>query len=68
MTRKDFEALAEAIRDCQNALVVSVPAESRPVVLQTTRSMALDIAKVCAGQNARFDRSRFLAACGMGPA
>jgi hypothetical protein len=68
MTRKDFVALAEAIRDCRNALIASSPETSRHLIHQITRSMALDVAKVCAGQNARFDKSRFLEACGMGPA
>lgn len=67
MTRKDFEALAEAIRDGQNALIASAPSGDRPLILQVFRSMAIDIAKVCATQNAKFDKSRFLQACGMGP-
>ena len=68
MTRKDFVALAEAIRDSQNALVASLPSETRPLVLESLRSMALEIAAVCQRQNARFDRNRFLQTCGMGPA
>ncbi len=66
MTRKDFEALAEAIRDARNALIASAPEGSRQEIHRITLSMATDIAKVCATQNPRFDKARFLTTCGMG--
>lgn len=60
MTRKDFVAIAEAIKDARDALGFSDSIESR--VLD---SMAKSIANVCATTNPRFDRSKFLEACGV---
>lgn len=67
MRAKDFEALGEAIKDARNALIASLPEESRDTIHRVIKSMALDVAKVCASQNPKFDRARFLQSCGMGP-
>ena len=66
MTAKDFVALAGAIRDSKDALIASAPPGARPLILQVFQGMATDVAKVCARQNPRFDKARFLTACGMG--
>ena len=66
MTRKDFVALAEAIKDSKDALIASLPEASRQQILRIYQGMANDIAKVCARQNAKFDKAKFLTACGMG--
>ena len=52
MTRKHFEAIARAIRD------LAVDAGAREEV-------AHRIADVLSGTNPRFDRERFLEACGV---
>ena len=51
MTKKRFQALADRI-----ACVKDV---------QLRREMALAVAEVCADCNKRFDRGRFLRACGV---
>lgn len=67
MRAKDFEALGAAIRDARNALIAVAPEAARDTIHRVFKSMALDVAKVCAGQNPKFDRARFLQTCGMGP-
>ena len=59
MTKKDFEAIARALKDQHDALAPLTAAQER-ILLSTAK----DIAGVCAAQNPRFDRARFLAACG----
>ena len=66
MTRKDFVALAEAIKDSKDALVASLPESDRAQILRVYQGMANDVAKVCQRQNARFDKGCYLTACGLG--
>jgi len=66
MHKSEFVAVAEAIKDCKDALIASAPSESRQQILRSFQGMANDIAKVLARQNAKFDRARFLTSCGMG--
>lgn len=64
MTKKDFEAIAGAVRDARMALVVP----GHPLPNQTTQifdSMARSLADVIAKTNAKFQRPRFLTACGV---
>lgn len=77
MTRKDFEALAQAINDARGASAppdireaTSLQMQNEYAVRQAEHSRIFDslsrsIANVCAQQNARFQRARFLAACGV---
>lgn len=59
MTRKDFEAIATALRAVK-------PSDTYPIHPLTTWADCVDeIGKVCAGQNSQFDRERFRAACGV---
>ena len=53
MSRKHFERLADIVR--RN---LSVDAATR-------KHVAEELAEFCAEQNPRFDRERFLAACGV---
>lgn len=64
MTRKHFEALAEAIRyaQCFNPWPSDAEREAAEVM---RRTVANNVADVCAQANPRFDRARFLAACGI---
>lgn len=59
MTRKDFVAIAAALKDMHNALGPLSPRDQ-----QIVYSAACTIADTLALQNARFDRVRFLEACG----
>lgn len=64
MTKKDFVAIAGAIKDARDALVVP----GHPLPPQTTQifdSLSRSLANVCETTNARFDRRRFLSACGV---
>jgi hypothetical protein len=56
MTRKDYIALAGAIRETRE-LVLS------PVAVSAVESVTQKIADALAADNGRFDRERFYAAC-----
>lgn len=58
MTKKDFEAFARIIR---SEYADAQELETKLVIERITRRWA----DVCANDNARFDRARFLAACGI---
>lgn len=57
MTRKDFIAIAEAVRDTRHP--------STPATNHICDTVARKLADRLAGTNERFNRSRFLAACGV---
>lgn len=64
MRKTDFETIAQAIKDSKDALRI----EGHPLPRQTVQifnSLSRSIADVCAKQNSRFDRARFLSACGV---
>lgn len=58
MTRKHFEAIAAAIRAEMEA---THSAEGKEAI----RATAVRLARVFSAENARFDTSRFFAACGV---
>ena len=63
MTRKDYELIAGAVRDALHS--------ARPWSEDKEDGIRLavrSIADALAADNPRFDRSRFLAACGVAPA
>jgi hypothetical protein len=62
MTKKDFVALASAIRSVRETPTVS----EDEGCLATADCIALAIAEVCAGSNDLFNENRFLRACGIG--
>lgn len=67
MTKKHFQALADALKDTHDRLT-RIQA-SRPVdcadALMGWRQTVNDVADVCAQTNPRFNRARFLKACGV---
>ncbi len=61
MTRKDFVLIAQAVREC-GYLTDSVP----PMSAERARGIiATELADVLRRTNERFDRARFLTACGV---
>jgi hypothetical protein len=65
MTRKDYVMIAAAIRDAREAVAMELGEHhSRHVADAAMRDAANYIADGCKADNPRFDRSRFLAACG----
>jgi hypothetical protein len=59
MTRKDYVAIANAVADVLKTCEVD-SAESTAVEFLATK-----LADVCQSDNARFDREKFLTACGL---
>lgn len=69
MTKKDFEAIAIALRDGRDALVGSLTERADAAAAQRIHSATCStIAANLKLQNARFNRAKFLAACGVSPA
>lgn len=75
MTKKDFEAIAVALRDGRDALMaVTLGQHGHPdsingrSVQRIHASTCGTIANTLKTQNARFNRAKFLAACGVSPA
>ena len=62
MTRKDYILIAAAIR---TALEDIIREANRGVLLPQFETLADAIAKALASDNPRFDRERFLKACGV---
>lgn len=71
MTAKDFIAIAQAIKDGRDAISASFrPAADNDSagqrrIAQVFDSMARALADTCAKQNPKFQRMRFLSACGV---
>ena len=63
MTKKDFEAIARCISD--GALINCATASDVEMNSATRGKIARQLADVCASDNPRFDRARFLKACGV---
>ncbi len=63
MTRKDYVAIAKAISDGQ---FINCPTEADLFMNLSTRvKIARQLAETMAQDNPRFDRERFLKACGV---
>ncbi len=62
MTRKDCIIIAQAIR---NATPVAMIAEELPLLKQAHENTAIAIAAALKADNHRFDRVRFMEACGL---
>ncbi len=65
MTKKDFEAIAAALRDGRDALS-DLP--NQAAIQRIHAASCATIASNLKLQNARFNRAKFLAACGVSPA
>ncbi len=57
MTKKDFELLATTLKECRLA--------RKPTELLAIDMVARQIASALTSTNGRFDRDRFLTACGV---
>lgn len=63
MTKKDYELIARALRDTM--LIDIASADELRGATKATRSACARVAAALATENPRFDRARFLAACGV---
>lgn len=62
LTRKDFKAVAEIIAQRKPSFTTSREDIGK---MTACRYLAIDLADYFAAQNPRFDRSRFMQACGL---
>lgn len=65
MTRKDYVAIAEAVMSARREITLKEPHDSREDLDDGVSYAAEFIADVMARDNPRFDRARFLKACGV---
>ena len=67
MTRKDYKALAKAIANAK-AREIDLGATGRDLAIVgfALESVVREIATVLAEDNPRFDRDKFITACGLG--
>lgn len=68
MTRKDFQALAQALKDQAPMQEWIKSPQDNPPFIAAQAQWTLDcraVADVCGKMNPAFDRSRFLRACGL---
>lgn len=61
MTRKDFEAIAAAIR--QGAIEAKLEGGDRYSVTMAANSIAIEVGYALADTNPKFDKAKFMAAC-----
>ena len=64
MTRKDYVMLAEAIKGA-GGFNLAAPVEVRSLIREGHRQVAILIADALEEDNPRFDRDRFIKACGV---
>lgn len=65
MTRQDFEKFAAVFADHLNSMDrVGYDGTEKLLIRSFLSDVALDIADVCESSNDRFDRDRFMNACG----
>ena len=65
MTRKDYVLIADAMRRSRPLATTEAGRKLCAAELETFRLCCDQLAAMLAGDNARFDRSRFLKACGV---
>lgn len=65
MTRKHFVAIAASIRAEREAAAANLEGETRTVALGVIDRVARSLVADLAATNPRFDRGRFLDACGV---
>jgi len=65
MTRKHFEKLATVIRDQVDATKMAYLNWQNSDEFLMLEEIASDLADMCEGENALFDRDKFLIACGV---
>lgn len=64
MQKRHFEGLAEMVRDLNLSLADGVHVNDSGIKTFSAYTVAARLADFCQQQNPRFDRARFLAACG----
>lgn len=64
MTRRDFELIAKAIRQRANEARAYIDPRAAEIRYDEVMIIARVMANAVAGTNPRFDRARFMAACG----
>jgi hypothetical protein len=65
MQRRHFEIIAGSISRSRMATELEGNAQKRNAGIQGIRLVAIDLAATMAHQNPRFDRARFMEACGL---
>ena len=65
MTRKDFELIAKVLKEARDSSMYHVPNGSESPFIHGINNAAYVLANALATTNPRFDRARFLAACGV---
>lgn len=65
MTRKDYELIAGALWRSNRAKSLIGNKVQRTAALQGIELVAIDLAATLANDNLRFDREKFLTACGI---
>lgn len=65
MTKKDYELIAKSINLTLLDMATGISRESMDIVITTGSKMANDLSDALQADNPRFDRQRFLAACGV---
>ena len=63
MTKKDYELIAEAIRDSAERLQSQGGGHRTLIVREMAKAMGEEFANHLRGTNARFNSNRFVAAC-----
>ena len=66
LTKKDFKTVAEIIWNYLPMGNITAPEVSAKAILLENKVVVEKLADYFATQNPRFDRERFLAACGLG--
>jgi len=62
MTKKDFQALADIVKEYGN---LNVPCTPAPAQIAGQMWLANKLADMCSDKNPRFNRTLFLKACGV---
>ncbi len=65
MSRKDFVAIAAAIKSAFSTTHDITDGDRKNSAQIAMREVACQISNACADSNPRFDRARFLSACGI---
>lgn len=64
MTKKDYEAIARTVRGSLEAISATELPHTASV-REAIKHTAVDLSRIFAADNPRFDRARFLKACGV---
>ena len=69
MTRNDFELLAVALKSTHSCIISQAPIRKDAATVETRlqgfNEAVNAVAEVCKANNSRFDKKRFMKACGL---